>query len=63
MHTVSWKEVPYSDAPNCDECNIPFGNEKRLLGEDEEKHQFVIHSRCKKSWLKRTGYLDSDSNR
>jgi hypothetical protein len=59
MHTIKWKTVHSSDAPNCDECKVSFANaEARLLGEDENKGQYIIHTRCKSHWEKRTGYSE-----
>jgi len=56
---VKWKSVNFSDARNCDECNIPFiEGEARILGENEKRNQFIIHIRCKLRWETRTGAVD-----
>ena len=64
MRTVRWREVGSSDAPNCDECNKPFaGGEARLVGEDQNHSQFIIHKGCKDHWEKRTDSVDAGNVR
>ncbi len=56
---VKWKSVSSSDAPNCDESNNSFrAGEARLLGEDENRNQFIIHTGCRRGWETRTGVED-----
>jgi hypothetical protein len=60
MRTVKWSEADSSDAGRCDECNTAFtGGETRLIGEDENHNQFIIHEGCKERWKKRTNSVDA----
>jgi hypothetical protein len=60
MPTVSWRIVNHSDADRCDECDRSFApNKPRLLGEDENRNQLIIHQNCKQRWLSRTGYSEN----
>jgi len=64
MRVVKWKQVGSSDADRCDECNQPFkGGETRILGEDKDHSQFIIHMACKLRWEKRTGSVDAETAR
>ena len=61
MRVVKWREVEYSDAPDCDECNVPFASAQvRLVGEDQDHNQFIIHKSCKARWEARTGSADAE---
>lgn len=64
MRTVRWREVGYSDASSCDECNKPFvSGEARLVGVDQNHAQFIIHKGCKVRWEKRTDSVDAERPR
>lgn len=59
MQTVKWKELQFSYAPNCDQCNKPFiDREVRLLGDFGNGGQAIVHQCCKSHWENRTGIID-----